>query len=149
MKRRHPVRVLSLAASAAVLLALSAGQARAHPLYDTTRVISQQGNACLKPANCRVIEGSRKIIRPNAAAVITMHCPAATPYFQGWDVGHHEHIRVQLLDHDRRSLKVIATNDADSNGVAKVFIGCSARNVRPTSLMQSAGGLPSKPLKRN
>ena len=149
MTHRHPRHILTFAAPAAVLLALSLGPAQAHPLYDTTRVLPQQGNACLKPANCKVIEGEKKVIRPAAAAVVTMRCPAATPYFQGWDVRRHEHITVQLLDHDRRSLKVIATNDADSNGVLKVFIGCSAKDSEPTALMQSAGGLPSKPLKKN
>ena len=44
---------------------------------------------------------------------------------------------------------MIATNAADSNGAVKVFIGCSARDIAPTALMQSAGGLPSKRLKRN
>ena len=143
------VGLLRVAAPAAILAAVSIGSAQADPLYDTTRVLPQQGNACLKPANCKVIEGDRTVIRQGAAAVVTMRCPAATPYFQGWDVRRHEQITVQMLDHDRKSLKVIATNDADSNGVLKVFLGCSTKDIKPTSLMQSAGGLPSKPLKKS
>ena len=46
---------------------------------------------------------------------------------------------VRLLDHDRKSLKVIAV---------KVFIGL-AKYIEPTALMQSAGGLPSKRLKNS
>ena len=63
MTHRHPRHILTFAAPAAVLLALSVGPAQAHPLYDTTRVLPQQGNACLKPANCKVIEGDREVIR--------------------------------------------------------------------------------------
>ncbi len=141
--------LLRLAAPAAIFVRLAIGLAQAHPLYDTTGILVQQGNACLKPVGCKVIPGDQEVIRRGAAAVITMRCPAATPYFQGWDIRRHEHIKVELLDYDRKSLKVVAVNPADTSGTAKIYIGCSTKSIEPSSLMQSAGGFPTKPLKKN
>lgn len=50
---------------------------------------------------------------------------------------------------DRRSLKAIVVNAAHSNGLAELLIACLAKDVDPTSLIQSAGGLPTKRIKKS
>ena len=140
---------LGVAAAAAVLLPLSIAPVRAHPLYDTTRLLEQQGNACLKPAQCRTIVGKKVAIRKGEAAVLTMRCPTSDPYFQGWDVRRHEHIQVTLTEQRTVGLKVIAVNQADAAGSVTLVIGCSSRPTKPTSIMQSAGGFPTKLVRTN
>ena len=50
---------------------------------------------------------------------------------------------------ERRSLKAILVNAADSNGLAELFIGCSAKDIARASLMKPAGGLTSKRIKKS
>lgn len=50
---------------------------------------------------------------------------------------------------DRRSLNVIVVSAAHSNGLAELLIGCSAKDIAPASLMESAGGFPTKRVKKS
>ena len=140
-------RRLSLMAAAVMLVPLLGGPAQAHPLYDTTRVLEQEGNACVGQKDCKVIASERQRIKAGKALSISAHCPDARPYFVSWDAGHHEHIGIRLVERRSGGLSVVAINHADAPGRVTLFIGCAKERHRRTVELQALEALPSKALK--
>ena len=132
---------------ALMLLPLAAGPAQAHPLYDTTRVLEQEGNACVGQKDCKVIATERQRIKAGKALSISAHCPDARPFFVSWDAGHHEHIGIRLVERRSGGLSVEANNHADAPGRVTLFIGCAKERHRRTVELLSLEALPSKALK--
>lgn len=146
--KRHGPRPLAIAAAGALaLLAWSAGPTQAHPLYDTTRVVQQQGNACLATKGCRIIAVKSRRIQAGAAQQIVGRCPDDRPYFVNWDATHHEHVGLRVQDSRRGGVTVIAINHADVPGRVTLHIGCATGKVAQTAQLQSLEALPSKALK--
>ena len=135
---------LGLAAGALMLLPLAAGPARATALYDTTRVLARQGNACVGATGCKVIASEPRQMKAGRGAKITARCPDARPYLVNWDASYHEHIGLRQLKRRQVGLTVVATNHADAPGRVTLFIGCAKRRPTATLEIQSLGALPTK-----
>ncbi len=125
-------RGLTLPACFTVMLLLPFGQAQAHPLYDTTRLLREQGNACVGAKGCRLIASEPRRIKAGRVAEITAHCPDARPYLVNWDASFHEHIGVRLAERRPGLVTVVATNQADTTGRVKLIIGCASNPPGPT-----------------
>lgn len=136
---------LTLASGLGMLLLAS--QAQAHPLYDTSRLLTQQGNACVGAKSCKVIEDKSKRIKPGQAQQITARCPADRPWLVNWDASHHEHIGIRQSQRGSRAVTVVAINQADAPGRATLFIGCAKSKPGPTPQLQALNALPSKAVK--
>jgi hypothetical protein len=147
--RRTIAGALALPALLASLLPLAAGQVQAHPLYDTTRVLEQEGIACVGRQDCKVIASEPRRIKVGRADDVTARCPDARPYLVNWDARRHEHISVTQLKRWPGGVTVVAINNADAPGRVTLFIGCAKERHRPTVELQSPAALPSKALKVN
>ncbi|MGD9507543.1 MAG: hypothetical protein AB7I59_25320 [Geminicoccaceae bacterium] len=123
---------------------LLAGQTQAHPLYDTSRLLTQQGNACVGAKSCRVIKDESKRIRPGRAQQIVARCPDERPWLVNWDATHHEHIGIRQIERRPRAVTVVASNQADASGKVTLFIGCAKNRPGPTPQLQAMNALPSK-----
>lgn len=75
--RRTNAGALALPALLASLLLLAAGPAQAHRLFNTTRVLAQQGNACVGVTGRKVVASKPQQITVDRADDITMRCPDA------------------------------------------------------------------------
>ncbi len=137
---------LGLAAGAFMLLPLAAGPARATPLYNTTRVLKQQGNACVGATGCKVIASEPRRIKAGRGDQISARCPDTRPYLVNWDASYHEHIGLRQVKRRQSSVSVAATNHADAPGQVTLFIGCAKRRPTATLEIQSLGALPTKAL---
>lgn len=142
----RPIAILAPAALA--LLSLSAGPTQAHPLYDTTHVVQQQGNACLGQKGCKIIALESTSIKTGAARQIDGRCPDNRPFLVGWDATHHEHIGIRLEEQRAKALTVVAINRADAPGRVRLYLGCATNKVAQTAQLQSLDAMPSKALKR-
>ena len=145
--RRNIARRLATPALLAGLLPLLAGPAQAHPLYDTTRFLVQQGKACVGAAGCRLIASEPRRIKAGRDAEITARCPDARPYLVNWDASFHEHIGLRLAERRPGGVTVVATNQADATGRVTLFIGCAKDPPAPTVEIQNLGALPTRALK--
>jgi hypothetical protein len=126
---------------------LLAGQAQAHPLYDTSRLLTQQGNACVGAKSCKVIKDESKRIKPGRAQQIVARCPDDRPFLVNWDASHHEHIGIRQSERRQRAVTVVAINQADAPGRVTLFIGCAKSNPGRTPELQALNALPSKAVK--
>jgi hypothetical protein len=139
---RDPARWLTLASGA--WLSLLAGQAQSHPLYNTSRLLAQQGNACVGARNCEIIKDESKRIKPGRAQEIVAHCPGNRPWLVNWDATHHEHIGIRQAERRPRAVTVVAINQADAPGRVTLFIGCAKNKPGSTPQLQALNALPSK-----
>lgn len=147
---------------AGAMLALGPSTASAHRLFDTDRVLEDTDNECLnlRHNKCQTIRAPRVWVKAGAAKRIELACVPGYPYLLGWDAAHHEHIGLTLASDppDRsasakaavkpESITVLATNQADASGFARLFIGCTAKPVVGAPFALSRNGLPSKALRR-
>lgn len=145
--RRDNLGRLLTPALLAALLPLLDGQALAHPLYDTTHVLEQQGNACVGATGCRVIASEPRRIKADRADDITARCPDGSPYLVNWDARHHEQIGIKQLERRPRGITVIAINRADVPGQVTLYIGCAKKQPGRTPELETVEALPSKALK--
>jgi hypothetical protein len=137
---------LGVAAVTFMLPSLLGSAAQATPRYDTTRVVTQQGNACVGAKGCTVIASEPRQIKAGRSDVISARCPDARPYLVSWDARFHEHIALRQLKRWPHSLRVAATNQAGAPGQATLFIGCAKQRPASTVEVQSLGALPTKSL---
>jgi hypothetical protein len=145
--RRNTARRLATPALLAVLLPLLAAPAQAHPLFDTTRLLQQQGNACVGATGCKVIASEPRRIKVGQADDITAHCPDAHPFLVNWDASHHEHIGITQLERRPGGVTIVAINHADAPGRVTLHIGCAKERPGRTPELQSLQALPSKALR--
>lgn len=142
------IKAGALALAVCLAMPLLAGPTQAHPLYDTTRLVQQQGNACLGEKGCKVIAIQSKRVKAEAAQQIVGRCPDNRPYLVNWDATHHEHIGIRLMERRPKALTVVAINRADAPGRVTLYIGCSKDHGERTAQLQSLEALPSKAIKR-
>ena len=145
--RRNIARPFAAPALLAGLLPLLYGQALAHPIYDTTHLLQQQGNACVGATGCKVIASEPRRIKVGQADDITARCPDARPFLVNWDASHHEHISIRQLKRWPRVLTVVAINRADAPGRVTLHIGCAKERPGRTPELESVQALPSKAIK--
>ena len=125
-------------------LVISIVQAPAQTLYRTTRVLDNQGNACLGLGSCAEFPQTVVSVDARQRTTLSPKCPADHPYLVGWDAEHHEHITVAFVGASGTGqLKLVIGNNADVAGSATVSIGCSETYLRQTSLLQSASAIPT------
>jgi hypothetical protein len=138
---------LGVAGAVLAAMTLVAPAVQAHPIYDTTRVLDHQGNACLGERDCRQIASKSTAIKAGQSAGISMRCPTAHPYLQGWDARRDEHISISMAERRAVRLTLVATNHADTPGWTTIIIGCSSTPHHPTAFLQSVNAVPSKMLR--
>ena len=144
----HALRMIALPAMLVGLSPIAIDRAQAHPLYDTTRVLTQQGNACAGATRCKIIADDTKRIKAGRAQNITARCPADRPYFVNWDATHHEHIGIRLVQRGFGGVKVTAVNHADVPGRVTLHIGCAKDKAEVSAQLQALDALPTKAIKR-
>jgi hypothetical protein len=128
-------------------------------IYDTTRILSYEGNECTGVASCQSVQTPKVTIGPGQTLGIKRSCPLTLPFVIGWDTEQHEHIQIALAPKRRpeppfgrfflrkppqKEISLLASNDADTVGDVTIFLGCSATPQKSAVSIEGRGGVASK-----
>ncbi len=108
---------------------LVSGQAISQTVYNTKRVLQEQGNACANSnaTVCQSVPLGRTIVASEKSTTFDANCPSDYPILVGWDATHSEQIVAgirpgSLTDN---GMQIVVGNRADRGGFIKVLLGCA------------------------
>jgi hypothetical protein len=150
-------RAATLATAVATCWGSFPGMAATNGQYDTSRVIGYQRNECLRQdkGRCVTVGSELRSVRADHPVDITVTCNSRYPHVVGWDARHNEHISLKLLTNkvtpaksgNPGSITILAKNEADTAGFAKIFVGCSNSSFQKTPFMRTRMAVPTKNLR--
>ena len=157
-RRHRRLRRLGMLALAGAWTAMAASSpvSAAQTIFDTGRVLEYTRSECVgqPQGSCVTLSSKRLRIVARSSRQITLTCDARYPYAIGWDSEQHEHLRLELVSPlptkpgsapaatGPQTISVVALNQADTSGFAKLFIGCSRRPWQGTPFMTFREAVP-------
>ncbi len=145
-----PLLAALFLAHAAAAPALAADPARRgprpDPAFNTTRMMTHDGNECREVPGCRSVHSEWLTLADNQARVLSVGCPEGQPNAWHWDTEQHEHIYVRLVARTRTGLTLHASNQqTGASGAVRIHVGCSSKrfDATGTGYMVSRRGIPS------
>ena len=113
--------------------------------YDTGRTLEYLGNECLGVQDCLTIKSpNRTRVSAGQSVSIVTQCPSTHPHIIGWDTRQSEHVAAHLgRPAVQSALTLLVTNNTDTPGFIRVFLGCAEQIRGTTAFRQYRGGNPS------
>ena len=113
--------------------------------FDTSRTLEYLRNECTSVQDCLTIKSPRARVNVGQSVSIVTQCPSTHPNIIGWDTTQSEHVAAHLGRPTAQSaLTVLATNNANTPGFIRVFLGCPEQLRQTTTFRQYRGGNPSE-----
>jgi len=112
--------------------------------YRTDLFVASNKNECSGVPSCLPATMARVVVPASKKKAERFACPDSHPNLWAWDSAQHEHVTVQMVAIDRRTVTVEGVNTTSTVGEFEVSLGCSTQPYAGSVVQQSRHLAPTR-----